>query len=490
MKRILDTVHGYILVDELFIENIIDTKYFQRLRRIEQTSIRSVYPSARHDRFIHSLGVFHIGSMIVDHLKKEEKNWTITNAIAQKIYMSFKCACLLHDIAHAPFSHTFELYYGKKKDLAEILKNTIKEEQFSNDLEKTRNDNEPAEHEYLSADIAFSQYKEALNKLGADPTLVVRMITGTIYHEDNDSNKQIENCFITLLHGDVIDSDRLDYACRDVWASGYSTSSIDLRRLISAIHIDKHNDHFVVCFECNSLNEINGLLNVKDFQNRYVINHHTIVYEQWLLVKAAEEMAMEAFPGKTGFEALNKIITKDSLTNNVDVKGMTVSNISDDDLVFLIKQNKNNQHYKEWSSRKFSKFALWKSKDEFLYYFQELKDKSDLKNNEFEREIKKILKKKNFIKDDAEVLVKEINIKPRIDLSKLFLKVAQKVVPYTSIYPENFSNKNESFYYVYINKSEKTAKEINEYREKIISGIRVEILHLLGNKSKENDSNL
>ena len=68
MKRILDTVHGYIMVPNEFVKYIVDTIYFQRLRRIEQTSIRSVYPSARHDRFIHSLGVFHISSIIVYHL--------------------------------------------------------------------------------------------------------------------------------------------------------------------------------------------------------------------------------------------------------------------------------------------------------------------------------------------------------------------------------------------------------------------------------------
>lgn len=61
IKRILDSVHGYIDIDESYFSNIIDTDYFQRLRRIEQTSTRALFPSARHDRFIHSLGVFHIG---------------------------------------------------------------------------------------------------------------------------------------------------------------------------------------------------------------------------------------------------------------------------------------------------------------------------------------------------------------------------------------------------------------------------------------------
>ena len=128
MKRILDTVHGYIMVGDEFINHIIDTPFFQRLRRIEQTSIRSVYPSARHDRFIHSLGVYHIGSLIVEHLKNEAKAneyWGETETTMMVLYNSYLAACLLHDIAHAPFSHTFEHYYGKKSDLASELDKSI-----------------------------------------------------------------------------------------------------------------------------------------------------------------------------------------------------------------------------------------------------------------------------------------------------------------------------------------------------------------------------
>lgn len=44
---------------------IIDTAEFQRLKWIEQTSYRVLYPSARHDRFIHSIGVYHLGQKAI-----------------------------------------------------------------------------------------------------------------------------------------------------------------------------------------------------------------------------------------------------------------------------------------------------------------------------------------------------------------------------------------------------------------------------------------
>lgn len=136
-----------------------------------------------------------------------------------------------------------------------------------------------------------------------------------------------------MLHGRIIDADRLDYACRDVWASGYSTSSIDLRRLISALHIMRNGDgDYVVCFESNSLNEIEGVLNVKDFQVKYVINHHVVCYEQWLLKMAAETMALKYYPreDKNGAIALRHILNVDAIINRVI--------ISDTNLVIKIYQ--------------------------------------------------------------------------------------------------------------------------------------------------------
>ena len=62
-KLIRDSIHGYIEIPEIIINEIVDTSVFQRLRRVEQTSMRALYPSAHHDRFVHSLGVFHLGTL-------------------------------------------------------------------------------------------------------------------------------------------------------------------------------------------------------------------------------------------------------------------------------------------------------------------------------------------------------------------------------------------------------------------------------------------
>ena len=485
MKRILDTVHGYIMVPNEFVKYIVDTIYFQRLRRIEQTSIRSVYPSARHDRFIHSLGVFHIGSLIVNHLEKEAEGchfWGETHTTMMVVFNSYLSACLLHDVAHAPFSHTFEKYYGQKSYLAEMLKTEVSNDKFSQDLEKIREIDEPNYHEYLSAWVAHNKFKEGLKRMNLDLELIVRMITGVFYGVEKDTH-QLHNCFISLLHGKVIDADRLDYACRDVWASGYSTSSIDLRRLISALHIKRIEDDYVVCFESNSINEIEGLLNVKDFQVKYVLNHHVVSYEQWLLKQAAEWMALQYFPQgeveNPGYLALQKILNKESIVEEIDIPtlNLKVSNISDDDLIFLMKQDANNPYYRKWASRQYAHFALWKSPDEFYHFFPNIDRDRSLEHCDFEGVIHAFLEKEGIHKED--VVITKAEYKPRVKMDSLYLVVANDVVRYTDIYPNTKTlNKNKVFYYVFVKKTSTDREKIDCLKRKLIQGLKDIIISL------------
>lgn len=479
MKRILDTVHGYIMVSDELIKNIIDTPAFQRLRRIEQTSIRSVYPSARHDRFIHSLGVYHIGSLIVDHLRKEEEAndyWGETANNMSVIYNSYLVACLLHDVGHAPFSHTFEHYYGQKKELAKILENEVNTENFKNDLQYVRELDEPNFHEYVSAYIAHHKFGEAISRLYLDSEFIVRMITGIFYVADKD-NHQIHNCFISLLHGKVIDADRLDYACRDVWASGYSTSSIDLRRLISALHIKRNDDKdYVVCFEANSLNEIEGVLNVKDFQMRYVINHHVVNHEQWLLRQAAEKLALKLFPNEeNGYDALGKIINLKALTDEIKIYDghLKIHNLSDDDLVFLMKQFDDNEYYKQWSSRQYHHVALWKSPDEFYHFFPSISRTKTLKHKHFEPFVKQFISNECKI-DMDDILITEAKFKPRVKMDSLYIIISQDLVRYTDLYPNKKEvNEDIQFYYVFIPKKLKESrKDLMARKRNIIDNLR------------------
>ncbi|MDR1623729.1 MAG: HD domain-containing protein [Tannerellaceae bacterium] len=130
-----DSVHGHIIISETYCREIIDNWMFQRPRRIEQTSMRPIFPSAHHDRFIHSIGVYHVGekmftsiqentlkfdSFVYNFIKETLRPTPFVKSFTQKgsvdgywgsLKKTYVIACLLHDCGHAPFSHTLESYY-------------------------------------------------------------------------------------------------------------------------------------------------------------------------------------------------------------------------------------------------------------------------------------------------------------------------------------------------------------------------------------------
>ena len=107
-------VEGIIDLDRLpgvppsRIEALIDAPEVQRLRRVRQLGFTEyVYPGATHSRFAHSLGAFQGAQRTLNRLQaasdRIDDDWFVATALA----------CLLHDVGHGPFSHTFESITGQ-----------------------------------------------------------------------------------------------------------------------------------------------------------------------------------------------------------------------------------------------------------------------------------------------------------------------------------------------------------------------------------------
>ena len=134
-----------------------------------------------------------------------------------------------------------------------------------------------------------------------------------------------------------------------------------------------------LCFTEKCLNEIDSVLTVKNFQQYYVINHHTVTYEQALLVKAMESAAVYHFYGKTNVD--DPEMRKDALKRLCDLKsfyniegapgiktphtGVDIYLPMDDDFIALMKPVRNDVYVNQWLSRQYKLQALWKSKAEF-----------------------------------------------------------------------------------------------------------------------------
>ncbi|MCF7799155.1 HD domain-containing protein [Candidatus Woesearchaeota archaeon] len=99
MIIVRDPLYGIIEVENEFLP-LLDNPYFQRLRHIKQDALLFyVFPSAKHDRFSHSLGAYHLMRQVVENNSK---------MISKEDAFTLKAAALLHDIGHGPYSHTWE----------------------------------------------------------------------------------------------------------------------------------------------------------------------------------------------------------------------------------------------------------------------------------------------------------------------------------------------------------------------------------------------
>ena len=346
----------------------------------------------------------------------------------------------------------------------------------------------------------IDKFSTAIKKLEGDVELVVRMIIGAQYNKDIEQERiQIKNCFIQLLNGAAIDADRLDYACRDVWASGYSTSTIDMERMVSGMHIAPKEENgiskYVVCYQANVLNEIESVIDIKEFQHKYVFHHHTVAYENYLLKKAAEKMAVQYAIVKAKNQqeteddyakrALESIISIDALSpEGISIRTIPnaktsrsttkISYIMDDDLVFMMKHS-NNPYYKEWSHRQYSRFALWKNPDEFYMYFN-IDRKVQLKNAHFKKTVM------NALKAYGDVLVLEEEYKAREDIKNLNVCLGNEVISLNKLNSEfNKCGQDKTFYYVYV----PTPKIISVPTEDGINQLRKEILLKLSSVIQE-----
>jgi hypothetical protein len=192
-KVFKDPVHDYIHVRHRIILDLIDTKEFQRLRRIKQLgTAQFTFHGAEHSRFSHSLGVYELTRRIVDMFSRNyPKEWDDDNRLVTL------CAALLHDIGHGPFSHTFEKIFE-------------------------------TDHEKFTTDIILTEGTEVntvLRRVSPDfPNQVASVIT-----------KEHPNPQVVQLISSQIDADRMDYLQRDAFFTGATYGAFDLSRILRVI---------------------------------------------------------------------------------------------------------------------------------------------------------------------------------------------------------------------------------------------------------------
>lgn len=194
-KKFKDPLYDYIEIDNTIVSQIIDTPSFQRLKDIRQTSYTPLFPAAYHNRYVHSLGVYHLGCMAFKSIRPQLIDYGKGTKIYDKIktiQMVFELACLLHDVGHAPFSHTGEKFYlDKSETLYKSLKECVNEKKFSIDFDAL-GAKKPAPHECMSCIVGLRIYSNYFEN-AEQRDLFSRCIIGMPIEFDEKKPQYISN---------------------------------------------------------------------------------------------------------------------------------------------------------------------------------------------------------------------------------------------------------------------------------------------------------
>ena len=232
-KIVNDPVFGFIKIPRGLLYSIVEHPLFQRLNRINQLGLASVvYPGARHTRFQHSLGAFHLMTEAVKSL--QEKGIYIFDSEAEAV----QAAILMHDIGHGPFSHVLEhtLIHGISHEDISLLMMEQMNRDFHGELA-------------LAIKIFKNEYP---NK---------------IFHQ---------------LISSQLDMDRLDYLRRDSFFTGVTEGNIGSARIIKMLNVK--DEQLVV--DAKGIYSIENYLTTRRLMYWQVYLHKTAVGYEKILVNA------------------------------------------------------------------------------------------------------------------------------------------------------------------------------------------------------------
>ena len=369
-KRIKDPIYGYIQIPVKYMTDIVDTAAFQRLRRILQTSYSPLYSSAVHNRFVHSMGVYYLGELTVKQLINEINKKASLSFDLSATGEIFKLACLLHDVGHAPFSHTGEKFYlGDGHDFSQLhnkLAKVIGSPDFEADIPGDKSQ-AAAPHEIVSAIVGLSEYENFFTGT-EDKEFFARCITGYQYSNIKSEVNNLKNCFISMLNSKVIDVDKLDYLIRDAYITGFDTVNIDYERLLTAITVAKDGGRYKIAYEKNAVSVIENVIYAHDAERKWIQTHPVVLYETYILQHAMSHLKVKIDGnGKNLFSLESLSIAGQQFDN-----GICISLLCDDDIIFLMKNMFNTELSQEYFERRQRRHPVWKSEAEYKVFLLNL----------------------------------------------------------------------------------------------------------------------
>ncbi len=188
---------------------VMNSKAFQRMRRIRQMGLAEfVFPGATHSRFVHSLGAAYLMTQAIEHFNRSKSGRKYLEAPYGNTDIPLSRLLLLgilvHDIGHAPLSHTME-------DILDLKSQNLLHDHHWN-------------RKILTED---KELQKIWKRFGPElPEAVLNFMgDGAPKH------------FLAKLVSSQLDMDRLDYLQRDSHFLGVQYGRIEADRIISNMEI-------------------------------------------------------------------------------------------------------------------------------------------------------------------------------------------------------------------------------------------------------------
>ena len=282
-----DPIYGFITIETELILQLINHRYFQRLRRIFQMGLSNlVYPGAHHTRFEHAIGAMHVMQMAIRSIKQKGIN------ISDEENEAMQIAILLHDIGHGPFSHASE----------KVLLKGIS-------------------HEIISLEVFRRLNQDFNGKLD----LAIKIFT----------NKYKRKFMYQLVSGQI-DVDRLDYLKRDSFFTGVTEGNINTDRIIAMMNVENEN----LVFEKKGLYSIEKFLLARRLMYWQVYLHKTSLVAELILIKIFKRfrsLVLEKNEIITSSHILYHLIHANSDVYMTDSVLIQYLSLEDSDVLHLLK---------------------------------------------------------------------------------------------------------------------------------------------------------
>lgn len=252
-RSVRDPVHGFVrLTGEE--ADIVASPVFQRLRGIRQLAFAHlVYPGALHTRFEHSLGVFHVTSLMAKVCKLSPEHERFV-----------RLAALVHDLGHGPFSHVSEGALEIYADRAKLA-------------DRLNPDKTAKIHELVTQDL-----------LRTDSSLVDRLGARTLSEIEALLSHGYDEPVLKSIVSGPLDADKQDYLLRDSYFCGVKYGVFDLQQLHRELEVieDPFDGRKQLMISTDGVHGLEQFVLAKYYLTAQVYSHRVRLITDQMVVRA------------------------------------------------------------------------------------------------------------------------------------------------------------------------------------------------------------